>query len=57
LISISAGGTSTMRTLVGTTVPTPSAKFTLSTRGTFLLAKTVCWIVVRCCGVRFTLPA
>jgi hypothetical protein len=40
LISISAGGTSTMRTLVGTTVPTPSAKFTLSTRGTFLLAKT-----------------
>ena len=55
-ISMSAGGTSTTRTLVGTVVPTRTEKLTLLTRGTFPPAKTVCRICVRCCVVRFTLP-
>src|SRR5262249_7578430 len=41
LTSISAEGTSTKRTLVGTTVPTLTAKLTLFTRGTLLPARTV----------------
>src|SRR5215470_2829016 len=56
LISMSAEGTSTIRTLDGTAVPTLSAKLTLFTRGTFLLARTVCWIRVRCCELSVTLP-
>lgn len=53
---MSAEGTSTTRTLVGTVVPTRTAKLTLLTRGTFPPAKTVCRISVRCCVVRLTLP-
>ena len=54
---MSAGGTSTTRTLVGTVVPTRTEKLTLLARGTFPPAKTVCRIWVRCSVVRFMLPA
>jgi hypothetical protein len=45
---MSAGGTATTRTLVGTVVPARREKLTLLTRGTLPPAKTVRRISVRC---------